>query len=119
MSKQVRTKRLPVANIRVDTRWRIPKAKQIAMMQESLRENGLLAPIGVRLANEGNGESRTTWVLVYGATRLAAAKKEGWSKIEARILEGPDVTLEMAIIFREWCPPLRSAMPKLTAPPRT
>jgi len=85
-----------VADILVGTRWRTPTAKQIAMMRDSLRENGLLVPIGVRLANQGNGQNHTTWVLVYGATRLAAAKKEGWSKIEARILEGSDVALEMA-----------------------
>jgi ParB family chromosome partitioning protein len=92
----MKTKRLPVADILVGTRWRTPTAKQIAMMQDSLRDNGLLVPIGVRLANEGNGKNRKTWILVYGATRLAAAKEEGWSKIEARILEGSDVTLEMA-----------------------
>jgi len=96
VSKQVTTKRLPVADILIGTRWRTPTAKQIAIMRESLRENGLLAPIGVRLVNEENGESRSTWVLVYGATRLVAAREEGWSKIEARILEGPEITFEMA-----------------------
>lgn len=96
MSKRVETKELPVAEILVGARWRTPTGKQIAMLQDSLRENGLLAPIVVRLANEGNGHSRKSWVLVSGATRLAAAKKEGWSNIEARILEGSDVVMEMA-----------------------
>jgi hypothetical protein len=96
VSMRVGTKELPVADILVGTRWRTPTGKQIAMLQDSLRENGLLVPIGVRLANEGNGQNHKTWILVYGATRLAAAKKEGWSKIEARILEGSDVALEMA-----------------------
>ena len=96
MTKHVRTKKLPVADIVIDKRWRTPTAKQIAMLRDSLRENGLLAPIGVHLANEGNGQNRKTWVLVYGASRLVAAKEEGWSKIEARIHEGSEVTLEMA-----------------------
>jgi ParB family chromosome partitioning protein len=63
-------------------------------MQKSLRENGLLSPIAVRIRKELGADGRTVRgqpVLVYGATRLAAAKREGREEIEAEILEGTEI----------------------------
>ncbi len=97
--RRVRTEKLPVGDIVVGRRWREPSAKQIEALRQSLRENGLLEPIGVRFVNRrkvaGKSPSSTP-VLVYGATRLAAAKLEGWTEIAAQILEGSDVDFEKA-----------------------
>jgi ParB-like chromosome segregation protein Spo0J len=40
--------------------------------------------------------AETAWVLVYGATRLAAAKLEGWSETHAQIIKGSDLDFEKA-----------------------
>jgi ParB-like chromosome segregation protein Spo0J len=95
--RQVRIEKVPVADIVVGKRWRIPNEKQISSLQESLRENGLIMPIGVRLVSQGHDpdlSGRLIWTLVHGATRLAAAKREGWSEIDAQILEGSDADFE-------------------------
>jgi ParB/RepB/Spo0J family partition protein len=84
--------KLPVNDIVVTPdRWRQPTHQQIEAMRESLRENGLLTPIGVRLVNR---ECR----VVHGATRLAAARAEGWPEVDVQMLEGSDVEAEMAEI---------------------
>jgi hypothetical protein len=35
-----------------------------------------------------------TWILLHGATRLAAATLEGWTEIDAQVMEGSEVDLE-------------------------
>jgi ParB-like nuclease domain len=82
-------------------RWRKPSVQQIEVMRKSLRENGLLIPIAVRLVDEiiiDGAPRRAVPVLVHGATRLAAAKAEGWEEIDTQILEGSDVDFEKAEI---------------------
>jgi ParB family chromosome partitioning protein len=91
--------RVPVDDIVIGDRWRQPSPRQIEAIRESIRENGLLAAIGIRLVAEkpSMGEiNQAARVLVYGATRLAAAKLEGWAEIDAQILEGSDVDFEKA-----------------------
>ena len=61
-------------------------------MRASLRENGLMSAIGVQ--SVGVAQSESSWILVYGATRLAAAKLEGWTEIDAQVLEGSSVDLD-------------------------
>lgn len=96
--RRTNIEKMPVNQIEVRNRWRQPGAKQIKAMRESLRENGLLTTIAVRLIHEQpDGEpARLVRVLVYGATRLAAAKQEGWVEIDAQIFEGSDVDSEKA-----------------------
>ncbi len=57
-----------------------------APARKSLAENGLIQPIGIRRGEpkdaEGEGDP-PIWVLVHGATRLAAAKLAGWTEIDA------------------------------------
>ncbi len=98
MLRLVRVERIPLADIAVGKRWREPTAEQVQTLRDSIRGNGLLVPIGVRLNEKGrNGaSSQASWILVHGATRLAAADKEGWRDIEAQILEGSDAEFEMA-----------------------
>jgi ParB family chromosome partitioning protein len=91
--------RVPIDDIVVRERWRQPSPRQIESIRDSIRENGLLAAIGVRLVVDklSTGEViQPARVLVYGATRLAAAKLEGWAEIDAQILEGSDVDFEKA-----------------------
>jgi len=89
----------PVDEIVVRGRWRSPTAEQIEAMRKSLRENGLLTPVAVRIVDEMEIEGET-WrgvpVLVFGATRLAAAIAEGWKDIDTQIFEGSDIDFEKA-----------------------
>jgi ParB-like chromosome segregation protein Spo0J len=88
-----------IDDIVVRNRWRKPTAAQIEAMRKSLQENGLLTPIAVWLVNDDGTDSeavRPVPVLVYGATRLAAAKLESWSEIDAQILDGSEVDFEKA-----------------------
>lgn len=82
-----------VEAINLGDRRRLPSDAQIDSMAESLRVNGLLTPIGVRVMNDGRDI-----LLVYGATRLAAAKKLGWEEIDTAILEGTDNAFRRAEI---------------------
>jgi len=57
-----------------------PTKARIDVMAERLRERGQLVPI---LVWKGLGDR---WMLVAGATRLAAAKQLGWEEIEATVI---------------------------------
>src|SRR5690348_13944297 len=92
MIRKIGVRKVPVDAIVVGQRWRKPRAAKIEEMRASLRENGQIGPIGVRRAENGPPES--SWVLVYGATRLAAAKLEGWTEIDVQALEGSSVDIE-------------------------
>jgi len=96
MIRKVKTKLLPVAEILVGKRWRAPQADQVSEMRQSLRHTGQLSSIGVRAADREKGETGSPWVLVFGATRLVAAREEGWAKIRAAVLKGSDVDFEIA-----------------------
>jgi len=91
MIRQIGIRKLPIGEVVVGKRWRRPRASKVEEIRASLRENGLIYPIGVRAAG-GSG----SWILIYGATRLAAAKVEGWTEIDAQVLEGSSVDMEKA-----------------------
>jgi ParB family chromosome partitioning protein len=95
---KVGVRQVPVDSIVVGQRWRTPRPIKVEEMRVSLRDNGLLSPIGVRLVEEEQkeGSSAPGWILVYGATRLTAAKLEGWTEIDAQILQGSSVDFEKA-----------------------
>jgi ParB-like chromosome segregation protein Spo0J len=81
----------PIGSIVVQERRRAPTDERIAEMSASLRENGLLTPIAVRIAEiiVIDGEQlHGVPVLVCGATRLSAAKREGWTEIDTITVEG-------------------------------
>lgn len=65
---------VPVESVVVGQRQRQPDSLSIERLADSMVEVGLLHPIGVTPQK----------VLIYGATRLAAAKKLGWEAIAAR-----------------------------------
>jgi ParB-like chromosome segregation protein Spo0J len=88
-----------VNDIALGNRWRKPSDEQVETMRKSLRENGLLMPLGVRLSDQVGMEGkadRSVWILVHGATRLAAAKLEGWKEIDGQTLDGSDIDFEKA-----------------------
>lgn len=69
----------PLIDVRVDEvlqgkRQREPDQGSIDRVATSMREHGLLQPIGITPQR----------LLIFGATRLAAAKQLGWETIEAR-----------------------------------
>jgi hypothetical protein len=58
--------------------------EEIERLRQSIEDDGLLHPIGVRLtSDEGPG---VKYVLVYGRNRLAAVQQLGREKIEAKVL---------------------------------
>ena len=85
-----------ITKVRIDSivplpRRRQPTDAQIERVRKSLRENGLLSPIGIRSPSGTEIDSHricSQQVLVYGATRLAAAKLEGWQEIDAQVFRG-------------------------------
>ena len=48
------------------------------------------------IAQKESSSAPGGWILVYGATRLTAAKLEGWTEIDAQILQGSSVDFEKA-----------------------
>jgi len=63
-------------------------AQELAELQASLRENGLLSPIAVRPSPSGDG-----FELIAGERRLRAATGLGWSEIPAVVKEIDDRAL--------------------------
>ena len=73
-----------------------PDPTAVDRIARSLADVGLLMPIGVTPRN----------VLIFGSTRLAAAKKLGWRQIEAREFESADDIdrrqIKIGVIGREF-----------------
>lgn len=61
------------------------KTEELTELQESLKSNGLLQPITVRTAQNGNG-----FELIAGERRLRAATALGWTTIPAVVKEFTD-----------------------------
>ncbi|HKU25656.1 MAG TPA: ParB N-terminal domain-containing protein [Candidatus Sulfotelmatobacter sp.] len=90
-----------VAAIVVQSRLRTPSEEAIEEMRKSMESIGLLAPIGVRIIEEMEvcGEIRCgVPILVYGATRLEAARRIGWEFIDTQIVEADDIDAGLAEI---------------------
>ena len=80
--------RLPIAQIRPNPYQprKEFRPEDLADLQASLRENGLLQPITVRSAPGG-------WELIAGERRLRAATRLGWTEIPAVVKDVDDQTL--------------------------
>lgn len=76
------TRVVSIASIEVPKKWRTVKKKTVAELVLSLRQDGLLHAIGVRPSPVPN-----KFILVFGRHRLEAAKKAGWTEIEAKVME--------------------------------
>ena len=88
--KYIETKPIPIDTIdvgHVDTAS--PPTEEVDRMVASIKQDGLLTPIGVGI---GGGKA----CLLYGATRLSAAKKLGWSEIQAALFDGTTQDFESA-----------------------
>lgn len=91
-----------VWDIVVPPRRRRVTGEQVQDMRRSLREHGLITPIGIRIVDrmEVDGkEAVAVPVLVFGATRLEAAKQEGWREIATQVLTGEDIDFQKAEII--------------------
>ena len=80
--------RLPIAQIRPNPYQprKEFRPEELADLEASLRESGLLQPITVRAATGG-------WELIAGERRLRAAARLGWSEIPAVVKDVDDRTL--------------------------
>lgn len=82
--------RLPIARIRANPYQprKTFRPEELAELEASLKASGLLQPITVRPAPDGNG-----YELVAGERRLRAATRLGWTEIPALIKDLDDKTL--------------------------
>ncbi len=67
-------------------------AEQLAELEASIRENGLLQPLVVRPASAA-APAGADWELVAGERRLRAIRRLGWSEVPVVIREMDDRTL--------------------------
>jgi len=67
-------------------------ADQLAELEASIRENGLLQPLVVRPA-AGAGPSAARWELVAGERRLRVVRRLGWTEVPVLVREMDDRTL--------------------------
>jgi N6-adenosine-specific RNA methylase IME4 len=72
--------RIKIDEVKVGTRKRKLDEERVRELAESIRELGLLQPIGIR--NDGT--------LVFGWHRLEACKLLGWDEIEATVVSAED-----------------------------
>jgi ParB/RepB/Spo0J family partition protein len=87
--RQIETKIIPLDSIEIGDRYQQPSEAEIKQISESIKQDGLLTPIGVYASN---GKFR----LLYGATRLLACKALRWTVIRAVLIEGSPEELASA-----------------------
>lgn len=83
-------KDLAVKKIKVGERWQTPDKVEIQSLADSMKEVGLLEPIGV---NKKGVE------LIYGLTRLEAAKLLGWKTITSIVLDVDALTAQLMELY--------------------
>jgi ParB family chromosome partitioning protein len=72
--------------------------EQLAELEESIRQNGLLQPLVVRRARDGAAEG-AEWELVAGERRWRAVRRLGWSEVPVVVRELDDrAMLVLAIV---------------------
>ncbi|HEX2080639.1 MAG TPA: ParB/RepB/Spo0J family partition protein [Longimicrobium sp.] len=72
--------------------------EQLAELEESIRQNGLLQPLVVRRAADGAAEG-AEWELVAGERRWRAVRRLGWSEVPVVVRELDDrAMLVLAIV---------------------
>lgn len=86
-------KSIPIKDIEQNENSRtVYKAVDTAELMASMKKNGLLQPIGVRKIKNGKYDC------VFGNRRVLAAKRLGWDKINANILEDVDEDTDRDIL---------------------
>ena len=90
MTKKSALVELEVACIKVPPSHRKPSDSKVANLAESM-QHGNLQPIMVR-------KHRDTYILVFGAHRLAAAKLLGWKTIQAIVTDMSELECDLAEI---------------------
>jgi ParB family transcriptional regulator, chromosome partitioning protein len=68
------------------------RPEQLAELEASIRENGLLQPLVVRPAS-GTAPAGAEWELVAGERRLRAIRRIGWAEVPVIVREMDDRTL--------------------------
>ena len=72
--------------------------EQLAELEDSIRQNGLLQPLVVRRAKEGAADG-AEWELVAGERRWRAVRRLGWSEVPVVVREIDDrAMLVLAIV---------------------
>jgi ParB/RepB/Spo0J family partition protein len=70
----------------------IYKASDLSELMQSMKKHGQLQPVGVRKIANGKYDA------VFGNRRIIAAKKLGWTSIDASVMEGIDEDKERDIL---------------------
>lgn len=88
---------IPIKLIDDTGRLRPVTEKQVENLVASIRDVGLLNPVTVIEAEVmAGGSFRKGWRLVAGAHRLEAARRLGWSEIEAHVIKASDLEAKLA-----------------------
>jgi len=85
----MQVKDIAIKTIKIGQRFSTPDAAEIRARADSINEVGLLEPVGVNKDHS----------LIYGLTRIEAAKLLGWKKIPAQIFDVDEPTAK----FMELC----------------
>jgi ParB family chromosome partitioning protein len=87
------TKDLPISEIKIQENIRQKNVMEsIPELMQSIKDNGLLQPIGVK-------ENHAGYLLIWGFRRLSACKKLGWKSIPAVIFAEKDDELSEEEFF--------------------
>lgn len=87
-----------VDDIVVQKRMRHADDQKVSALAASMRDIGLRTPISVRVVEEMELDGEIVHgvpVLITGATRLAAAKRLGWEKIDCFIVDSDDIDAQL------------------------
>ena len=79
----MQTEMVSLNKIKIGENSRLAAAEGLEGLMESMKETGLLEPIGVTKAG-------TKYTVLYGNRRFLAASKLGWAKIPAVVVSGLD-----------------------------
>jgi hypothetical protein len=78
----------------IEVRWRLRDLDEdeVAQMQESLSERGLINP---PLIHYDHGDDTPRPILVAGLYRLEAARRLGWRRILCRVVQAADIEIQL------------------------
>lgn len=98
MSITSRVTQVPLQHIETGDRLRQVDPDFVDLIAVSMEQHGLLTPIEV-----GEGDAQGVQRLIAGAHRVAAARKLGWTHIDARVFTGDALSAELREIDENLC----------------
>jgi len=92
------TLQVSLARISLGERLRAVDPDYVALLSESMREQGLMTPIEI-----GPEDGEGIHTLIAGAHRLEAARRLGWAEITARVFGGDAIQARLREIDENLC----------------